>query len=95
MVSISIDMHRAEKYGLADAKAHLSDLVATVERTGEPCIIMRYGHPAACIAPVPEERAMPAKRAKGLLAPYADNSKRALEKSAFERMMVEKHGEAA
>ena len=56
---------------------------------------MRYGRPAACIAPVPEERAMPAKRAKGLLAPYADNSKRALEKSAFERMMVEKHGEAA
>lgn len=95
MGSVTIDVERAERYGLADAKAHLSDLVATVERTGEACIIMRYGRPTACITPVPEERAAPTQRAKGLLAPYANDDKRAREKGAFERAMAVKHGKTA
>lgn len=95
MGSVTVDVEHADKFGLADAKAHLSDLVATVERTGESCIIMRYGRPAACITPVPAERATPAKRAKGLLASYADDDKRAQEKGAFEQAMAVKHGDAA
>lgn len=95
MGSVTVDVSRAERYGLADAKAHLSDLVAKVERTGEPCVIMRYGRPTACITPVPEERPVPAKRAKGLLASYADADKRALEEGAFARAMAVKHGSVA
>ena len=95
MESVMVDVERAERYGMAEAKARLSDLVAAVERTGEACIIMRYGRPAACITPVPEERKAPERRAKGLLASYADADKRALEKGAFERAMAVKHGEVA
>lgn len=95
MGTVTVDIEQADRYGLADAKAHLSDLVATVERTGEACVIMRYGRPAACIVPLPEGRAAPAKRAKGLLAEYADEDKRAHEKRAFEQAMVVKHGDAA
>ena len=93
--TIAVDIVRAERYGLADAKAHLSDLVATVEQTGEACVIMRYGRPAACIAPLPVEGAPSTKRAKGMLAAYAGAEKRAQEAGAFERAMVHKHDNAA
>lgn len=95
MGSVTVDVERAERYGLADAKAHLSDLVATVERTGEACVIMRYGRPAACITPVPEEHPASRGRARGMLSAFADEKRRALEDSAFERAMAVKHGDVA
>lgn len=95
MGSITIDLEHAERFGLADAKARLSDLVATVERTGEACIIMRYGRPAACITPLPEEHTAPTRRARGMLSAFADDSKRELESGAFERAMAVKHGDVA
>lgn len=95
MNSVLVDVERAEKIGLADAKAHLSDVVARVSRTGEACVIMRYGRPAACITPLPESHATATHRAKGLLSAYANDSKRAQEMGAFERAMAVKHGDVA
>lgn len=87
------DLKEARSIGLAEAKANLSGLVAQVERTGEPCVIMRYGRPAAVIAPF--ELTGPRKtRARGALARYADLGKRDLESGAFGRAVAKRHADA-
>ncbi len=88
------DLKEARHIGLAEAKANLSGLVAQVERTGEPCVIMRYGRPAAVIAPL--EPIGPQKtRARGTLARYADLGKRDLESGAVGRAVAKWHADAA
>ena len=39
-----------------EAKARFSELLASVERSGEPVIIFRYGHPVARLMPVERPR---------------------------------------
>ena len=39
-----------------EAKARFSELLASVERSGEPVIIFRYGHPVARLMPVEHPR---------------------------------------
>lgn len=39
-----------------EAKAHFSELLATVEQSGEPVLIFRYGHPIARLMPVEKPR---------------------------------------
>ena len=87
-------LEQAPQVGLAEAKAGLSGLVAQVERTGTPCIIMKYNKPAVMIAPLPQEA--PVKpRAKGMLAAYADPSKIELEPLAHKMAVMEKYGHTA
>lgn len=93
MTSISVNLEKAPRYGLAECKARLSELVSTAELQGSGCVIMRYGHPAALLLPLPEEP-RPTKRARRLLSSFADTSKRELESGAFERAMVAKHADA-
>lgn len=47
-----IDLGSAERVRLAEAKTNLSGMIATVEQTGEPCVIMRYGRPVVVLAPL-------------------------------------------
>jgi prevent-host-death family protein len=51
---------------LADAKAHISELVDRAEHRGERIVILRHGKPAAAIVPV--EVAAPKKRARRALS---------------------------
>ena len=88
------DLVGAERVGLAEAKANLSAIVSEVERTGTPCVIMRYNRPAVVIMSLSEEPS-PASRAKGSLSAYADADMLAMESSAFERAMVAKHANAS
>ena len=90
MTSLTLDIDRASRVGMADAKANLSGLIAEVERTGEPYVIMRYNRPAAVISPVPQERA-PSRSARGFLHHLADPSKIPLEEGAMARALVAKH----
>lgn len=39
-----------------EAKAKFSELLATVEQSGEPVLIFRYGHPVAKLMPVDKPR---------------------------------------
>ena len=39
-----------------EAKARFSELLASVERSGEPVLIFRYGHPVARLMPVERPR---------------------------------------
>lgn len=89
----AVNLDEARRIGLAEAKANLSGLVAQVERTGEPCVIMRYGRPAAVIAPLEPTGAQKA-RARGVLARYADLGKRDLESGAFGRAVAKRHADA-
>ena len=41
---------------LAHAKAHFSELVATVEQHRHPVTILRHGQPVAQVVPVPQEK---------------------------------------
>lgn len=42
--------------GIRELSQSVSAVVAQVERTGEPVVITRHGHPAAAIFPVPGDR---------------------------------------
>jgi len=60
------------KTSLADAKAHLSQLVDDVEHRGKRIMILRHGKPAAAIVPVavatpPKAKPMTTADAKALL----------------------------
>ena len=88
------ETHKERRLGVAEAKAHLSDVISSVEQTGEPYVVMRYGRPVAMIVPVPRA-SRDAGRARGLLADFASDGLRALEEGAFERAMVVKHGDPA
>lgn len=90
MTTFAVDMESAPRYGLAECKAHLSELVADAERAETSCIIMRYGKPAALLVPIPASP-KPSGRARGSLASFANPSRREREEGAFERAMVEKH----
>ncbi|HEY6461457.1 MAG TPA: type II toxin-antitoxin system Phd/YefM family antitoxin [Polyangiaceae bacterium] len=50
------------KISLADAKAHLSELVDEAEHRGKRIVILRHGKPAAAIVPVAV--AAPRRRAR-------------------------------
>lgn len=90
MTSLTLDIDRASRVGMADAKANLSGLIAEVERTGEPYIVMRYNRPAAVISPVPQER-VSSRTARGFFADYADPELAEQEQGAWERAVVEKY----
>lgn len=81
---------RAERVGMAEAKVDLSGIVARVESTGTPCVIMRYNRPVAMIVPFPGT-APRTNRARGILASYANPDALALEEGAFARAMERKH----
>jgi prevent-host-death family protein len=58
------------KTSLADAKAHLSELVDSAEHHHERILILRHGKPAAAIVPVdvakPQRRRKPASESETL-----------------------------
>lgn len=94
MTTLTIDLEGAARMGIAEAKAHLSNLVERAEKNGEAAILERYGRPAALVVPLP--RATEAQhRARGILAEYADESALCLEEGAFARAMEAKHGSPA
>ena len=47
MTTLTIDLEGAARMGIAEAKAHLSNLVERAEKNGEAAILERYGLPAA------------------------------------------------
>lgn len=94
MTTLTVDLDRAERVGLADAKANLSGLVAHVEQAREACVKMRYGRPAALLVPLPVG-APETTKARGRLSRYADASKVDEESDAFARAVIAKHGHAA
>jgi prevent-host-death family protein len=51
-----------KKTSLAEAKAHLSELVDAVEHRGRRILIHRHGKPAAALVPVAEALPRPAPR---------------------------------
>lgn len=94
MTTLTIDLEGAARMGIAEAKAHLSNLVERAEKNGEAAILERYGRPAALVVPLP--RATGAQhRARGTLAEYADESALCLEEGTFARAMEAKHGSPA
>lgn len=56
-----------KKISLAQAKAHISELVDQAEHRGKPTLILRHGKPAAAIVPVDvvTPKPAPAKRPMG------------------------------
>lgn len=94
MTTLSVDLEGAARIGIAEAKAHLSSLVERVEKNGEAMILERYGRPAALVVALPRAQGVE-RRARGLLAEYADADRFALEEGAFARAMEEKHGSPA
>ena len=94
MAYIEVNPEGARHFGLAEAKARLSGIVASVESAGEACVIERYGRPAALVVPHPSA-ASGSTRARGVLKSYASPEKRKQESDAFVRAMEVKHaGEA-
>jgi prevent-host-death family protein len=62
------------KTSLADAKAHLSELVDEAERRGKRILILRHGKPAAALVPIavaipkpPKPKPMTAAASKAFL----------------------------
>ena len=94
MTTLSVDLDQAARMGIAEAKAHLSSLVERAEKNGEATILERYGRPAALVIPLPRAGGAE-RRARRLLAEYADSDKLALEEGAFARAMAVKHGSPA
>lgn len=94
MTMLTVDVERAERVGLADAKANLSALVARVEESRDPCVLMRYNRPAALLVPLPD---VPPRttRARGSLAAFASDERRCDEAGAFARAVTAKHGHDA
>jgi prevent-host-death family protein len=64
-----------KKTSLAEAKAHLSELVDEAEQRGKRILILRHGKPAAAIVPVGV--AVPKRRRAKVLA--ADETRRSVE----------------
>lgn len=77
-----------EEYGLAEAKAQLSRLVAQAHDHGIESIINVYNKPAAKIVPIETERKT-AVSCRGMLAHYADVSKVEFEGDAWSRAVRE------
>ena len=94
MTTLTIDLEGAARMGIAEAKAHLSNLVERAEKNGEAAILERYGRPAALVVPLPRAEGV-GHRARGLLAEYADEGRVGLEEGAFARAMEAKHGSPA
>lgn len=90
MASLALDVENAQRVGMADAKANLSSLIAEVERTGEPYIVMRYNRPAAVISPMPQERSTQ-RTARGFFSEYADPELMRAEEGAWERAAIENY----
>ena len=94
METLTIDLEGAARMGIAEAKAHLSNIVERAEKNGEAAILERYGRPAALVVPLPRAEGA-GSRARGLLAEYADEGLVGLEEGAFARAMEAKHGNPA
>ena len=90
MAPLTLDVESARRVGMADAKANLSGLIAEVERTGEPYIVMRYNRPAAVISPMPQERSTQ-RTARGFFSEYANPGLVHLEEGAWERAAIENY----
>lgn len=65
------------KASLADAKAHLSEIVDAAEHRGKRILILRHGKPAAAIVPVEVAFPPPPKRPRSTRAGDARRSVRA------------------
>lgn len=83
-------LERVPRIGMADAKANLSAVVAEVEQTGVPYVIMRYGKPAAVIQPMPERRES-SRTARGMLRHLAHKADSSKEEGVMARMLVENY----
>ena len=94
MVVTAEQAKSAERVGIAEAKASLSELVSRVEGCGEPFVIMRYNKPAAMVVPIPADENLTPK-ARGFLAACADPALAAEEQGAFARAMEAKHVHAS
>lgn len=94
MTTLTIDFEGAARMGIAEAKAHLSSIVERAEKNGEAAILERYGRPAALVVPLPCAEGA-GRRARGLLAEYADEGRIGLEEGAFAGAMEAKHGSPA
>ena len=94
VTTLTVDLEGAARMGIAEAKAHLSSLVERVEKNGEAAILERYGRPAALVVPLPRAEGA-GRRARGLLAEYADEGRIGLEEGAFAGAMEAKHGSPA
>ena len=94
MVVTAEQAKSAERVGIAEAKASLSELVSRVEGSGEPFVIMRYNKPAAMVVPIPTDENLTSK-ARGFLAAYADPALADEEQGAFARAMEAKHAHAS
>lgn len=94
MTTLTVDVERAERVGLADAKANLSALVARVEESRDSCVLMRYNRPAALLVPLPDAPPR-TTRARGSLAEFASAERRCDEGGAFARAVMAKHGHVA
>lgn len=90
MAYIEVNLEGARHFGLAEAKAGLSGIVANAESAGEVSVIERYGRPIALVIPYPST-AQGTTRARGALRAYASPGKRAQERDAFSRAMEVKH----
>ncbi len=70
-----------ERHSISDAKKNLSGLLADVEETGRPFVILRYGAPVAVVSPYGQEKVKP--KLRGALGEYADVRLIGEEKSAW------------
>lgn len=77
----------AEEYGLSEAKAQLSRLVAQAQERGIESVICVYNKPAAKLVPI--DRPVHRKgSSRGVLSAYADPEKIPLEEDAWEHEAV-------
>ena len=87
------------RMGVAEAKANFSAIVTDVDRTGTPCVVMRYNKPLVLIVPAHGKDEVVGRGARGSLADFAatsqDPTRLDAEKSAFRKAMVIKHADAS
>ena len=88
-----------QRMGVAEAKANFSALVTDVNRTGTPCVVMRYNKPLVLIVPARGKDEVVSRGARGSLADFAatsqDPARLDAEKDAFRKAMVSKHANAS
>ena len=78
-----------ERHSVSDAKENLSGLIASVEASGTPFVISRYGKPVAIVSSYEGERRVTPKL-KGALNAYANASLVGLEKQAWKKSVCKK-----
>lgn len=79
-----------ERHSVSDAKENLSGLIASVEASGTPFVISRYGKPVAIVSSYDGERRSVTPKLKGALNAYANTSLVGLEKQAWKKAVCKK-----